>query len=251
MSETDFTRYQNVLLFAKKWRKYKIETGILNQESFRKAMQADQYVLISCLDTARNKQVLIYLFDKNSKYTNFSQEMKKLLKKIKDPCTVLLITYKELSAYHSRTINQEKHLQVEVYNHAIFALETPMAPGVDEHRIMSREEVIQLTNNDLCSYVINLPKILDSDPQCIWIGAEVGDVIEIKMLSDIIGETYQYRVVVPKNKKVIVYKEQTQPEVPADVELDEEDADAEYRKEEQLSESESETEQDKDQDQDD
>ncbi len=55
-----------------------------------------------------------------------------------------------------------------------------------------------------------LPKIFDEDSQCIWIGAESGDVVEIKMLSDIAGETIQYRVVVPRSGRVIFAKEDQQ-----------------------------------------
>jgi DNA-directed RNA polymerase subunit H (RpoH/RPB5) len=72
---------------------------------------------------------------------------------------------------------------------------------------MSRSEVINLCNLELNCYLQNLPKIFDCDPQCIWIGAKVGDVVEIKMLSDIVGETMNYRVVIPKNGRIIAIKE--------------------------------------------
>ena len=86
---------------------------------------------------------------------------------------------------------------------------------------MSREEIIKLTNDDLCCYITNLPKIFDEDTQCIWIGAKVGDVLEIKISSDISGESIHYRVVVPKSGKLIAYKEAPAEEAPVEEEDEE------------------------------
>jgi DNA-directed RNA polymerase subunit H (RpoH/RPB5) len=206
MSDIEFNRYKNIIIFAEEWRKYKID-NVLGKEDFRKAMQSDQYVRLDCLDNRKDRVVHVYLFDKNSKYVLSSPDMKKLLKKIKDPCQLILITYQVLNVYHRKAIASQKHLTVSVYRHEIFDLVVPHGPLCYSHRVMSRDEVIKLTNEDLCCYVINLPKIYDEDPQCIWIGAEVGDVVEIKMLSDIAGIAYQYRVVIPKSGKVIAYKD--------------------------------------------
>lgn len=224
MSEAEFNRYNNVIIFATDWRKYELVTKPLDKDAFRKVMQSEQYVKLECYDPKKDTNVLIYLFDKNSKYIASSQDMKKLLKKIKDPCSLIMITYQPMNVYHRKAINSQKHLKVSVYRHEIFDLVLPNGPLCYPHRIMTREEVIRLTNEDLCCFVINLPKILDEDPQVIWIGAEVGNVLEIKMLSDTSGETYQYRVVIPKSGKVIAYKDsnqETEAAEPVDVEDDE------------------------------
>ncbi len=207
MSESQFVQYINTIVFAKDWRKYKMITKPLDLNTFRKSMQSDQYVKLECLDQKRNKSVLIYLFDKDSKYTVASQDLKKLLNKIKNPCIVILITYKPLGTYCKRVVNSFKHLSIFVYRQEIFSLLTPNGPLCYPHRVMNREEVLRLTNDDLACYLTNLPKIFDEDTQCIWIGAEVGDVVEIKILSDISGETIQYRVVIPKSGKIIGYKD--------------------------------------------
>ena len=207
MINTDFERYKNVIIFAKEWRGYKLQSELLDEDKFKKNMHLHQYILMDCMDTKKNKMVKIYLFDKNSKYMMSSQEIRKILKKLNDPCNVIFITYQALSTYHKKAINQEKHLNIYIYRHEIFDLILPNGPLCYPHRIMSKEEVLKLTNDDLCCYVINLPKILDEDPQCIWIGAEVGDVIEIKIYSDILGEAYYYRVVIPKVVKSVVFEE--------------------------------------------
>lgn len=229
MSEAEFNRYNNIVIFATDWRKYDLITKPLDKDAFRKAMQSEQYVKLECHDPKKDANVLIYLFDKNSKYIASSQDMKKLLKKLKEPCHIIMITYQQLNVYHRKAINSQKHLKVKVYRHEIFDLVLPNGPLCYPHRIMSRDEVIKLTNEDLCCFVVNLPKILDEDPQVIWIGAEVGNVIEIKAVSDISGESYQYRVVIPKSGKVIAYKEAKQEADPTDPVEAEDDEVQEHR----------------------
>lgn len=209
MSDVQFTRYLNVVTFAKDWRKYKLVNKPLDASAFRNAIQTDEYVMLECQDSKKNRNVLIYLFDKNSKYTG-SQNLKRLLKKIKNPCDVILITYTPFNVYGRKVIATHKHLRIFTYLHVIFDLVIPHGPLCYPHRILSKEEVLHLCNNELFCYLTNLPKIFDEDPQCIWIGAESGDVIEIKMLSDIAGETIQYRVVLPRSGRVVFAKEDTQ-----------------------------------------
>ena len=66
---------------------------------------------------------------------------------------------------------------------------------VPKHRIMSNEEVEEL----LKKYGIKkwqLPKMLDSDPVAMILGARPGDVIEITRKSPTAGEAKYYRVVI-------------------------------------------------------
>lgn len=228
MSEAQFNQYNNIVTFATEWRKYKLVDQVMTQEVFRKSMQSDEYAKLECLDMKKNKTVMIYLFDRNSKYTSTSGELKKLLSKIKTKCNVILIVYKPLGVYGKRAIQKFKNLNVFVYLHEIFDLVIPNGPLCYTHRVMSREEVLRLTNDDLGCYLINLPKILDEDSQCIWIGAEIGDVVEITMLGDSAGETIQYRVVIPKSGKVIAYKDVSEENKEA---LDENAAAEEYSEE--------------------
>jgi len=208
MSAAQFNQYMNVVTFAKEWREYKVQNDILSANDFRKQMQADSYVKLDCVDSKKNKNVIIYLFDKESKYTTTSSELKRLLSKIKIAnSTVILIVYSPLGVYSRRAIQKFKNLNIYTYLHEIFDLVVPNGPLCYPHRVMSREEVLALTNNELCCYLINLPKIYDEDPQCIWIGAEIGDVVEITSLSDIAGEAIHYRVVIPKSGKIIAYKD--------------------------------------------
>lgn len=216
MTESQYNQYNNLLVFAKEWRKYKVLSNQLDMNTFRKSIQVDQYIKIDCTDMNNNRNVYIYLFDKVCKYTTSSQDLKKLLKKIKPASEVILVIYKPLGTYGRRAISSFKNLHINVYRQEIFDLIAPKGPLCYQHRIMSREEIIKLTNDDLCCYITNLPKIFDEDTQCIWIGAKVGDILEIKTSSDISGESIHYRVVIPKSGKLIAYKETPAEEQPAE-----------------------------------
>jgi len=66
---------------------------------------------------------------------------------------------------------------------------------VPRHRVLSPEEKEAL----LKKYNIKpsqLPKMLNSDPVAIAIGAKPGDVVEIIRKSPVAGETLAYRMVV-------------------------------------------------------
>ena len=202
MTEVAFNRYNNILIFAQEWRKYKLQEKPLSVTSFRNNIQTDTFVLIKCIDT-KERNILIYLLDENSKYTSV-QELKKILNKISDFSIIILVSH---NTYNKKIFNQFPKLNIYSYHYSTFDLVIPKGPLCCPHRILSREEVLKLCNHELQCTLNNLPKIFDDDKQCIWIGAESGDVIEIIMPSDISGETIQYRVTVPRSGKIIFIKE--------------------------------------------
>ena len=163
-------------------------------------------VKLSYINPKSSKPVLIYLFAKESKYNNNSQSLRGLLAKIKEPSDVIIVTSGSFKTYSLRTIATFKHLRIKTYLHENFDLIVPKGPLCYPHRILSFEETNHLLNKELCRRLIHLPKIYSEDVQCIWIGAEVGDVIEITQLSDITGKSIQYRVVIPKSGKTINFR---------------------------------------------
>ena len=201
-----YQRYKNICVFAER-RGYERISELKDGNIFKKEMQNDQYVRLEYLNKKNGKPVLIYLFAKGSKYTEQSQQLKKILSKIKNPSDVILISEFPLKSYSIKAISIFKHLRVKKYLHDNFSLIIPEGPMCHPHIIMSREEVIELLNNQLNCTLFNLPKILDEDPQCIWIGAEVGDVVKIIMKSNINGEHIQYRTVVSNTGRLISFRD--------------------------------------------
>lgn len=211
MSEQQFKQYNNIILFAEKWRGYTPDDfkKHTTQESFRKEMQSNKYVILEYL-SKQGRKVLIYLFAPDSKHASASQDLKKLIGKNKNPCDIILITEQEFKTYANRVINAFLHLNIRAYLHRHFNSDIPNGPNCYPHRIMSHIEVNQLLNNELFCHLIHLPKILEEDPQCIWLGAQVADVIEVRMLSDSTGETIQYKVVIRKDGKMNLKKKETE-----------------------------------------
>jgi len=210
MTDAQYNQYLNLHTFAKHWRKYTRTAPKQDKETFRREMQYNKYVRLDYFSDVSGRAVLIYLLAKGSKYAEHSQELKKLLARIKDPSDVILVSENPFKVYSVKVINSYKHLRIKTYLHENFVLIIPNGPLCSKHEIMSSEEVVSLLNNELFCYLVNLPKILDSDPQCIWIGAEVGDVVKITSHSDISGEYIQYKVVVAKNGRVISFRDMDQ-----------------------------------------
>lgn len=210
MSESQYKQYQNLYIFAKDWRKYKQISPLLDINTFRSNIQVNKYIRIECMNNELTKPVLIYLLLNNDKKNDInSQELKHLLAKIKDPSDVILVSSNKFKSHPQKVITSFKHLRVKTYLHENFDLIIPEGPLCYKHRILSHDEIKILLNKELCCSLINLPKILLEDVQCIWIGAEVGDVVEITMISDITLETIQYKVVTPKNSRVISFRNET------------------------------------------
>jgi DNA-directed RNA polymerase subunit H (RpoH/RPB5) len=206
MSSYQYDQYLNIITFAKEWRGYKLVSSILEKNDFHKHMQTLHMVRIDCKNTEQSRSVIIFLFDNTNYYNNSSQNIKRLLSKIKELSDVILISNAPLKSFSLRAINVYNNLNVRLYLHQNFNLIIPNGPLCYSHRILSRDEIDRLLNSDLCCYLTNLPKINIDDVQCIWIGAEVGDVIEIKSLSDITGESIHYRVVIPKSGSIVNFR---------------------------------------------
>lgn len=204
MSDAQWLQYQNLQIFAKKWRNYTPETQPRDKDTFRNDMQFSEYVDLKYRDNKTRNPVIIYLFSPDSKYAKNSPELRKLFYKIKRPTKVILVTKDPLKTFSQNVIRDMAfaHLDVSVYRHETFNIVVPEGPLCYPHRVISPEEVRRLLNNDLFCYLINPSKIRVDDPQCIWIGAEVGDIVEITSLSDIALRSIHYRLVIEKSGNV-------------------------------------------------
>lgn len=200
MSEHDYNRYVNVLEFIKQWRHFETKHITMKMDEFRKQMQAFHYINFDCFDPKYDQAVNILLFNENNVYVQNNADMKKLLSKIikeGKKQRIMLITKEPLSIYHKKSIAKEKNVTIDSFRHEIFDLIIPKSNASSPHRILSGEEISEITNHVLFCNVVNLPKILDTDPQCIWIGARPGDVLEVIMNSDISGNCVRYLLVMP------------------------------------------------------
>ena len=193
-----YKQYLNLQIFVKKWRNMEIKNKLLNETEFIKNIQYNNYVNLECINKSNGKITMIFLLAKSNKSIN-TQDIKKILNKIKLVCDVMLISEYEITIDLNKILYNMKHIHnIYCYKHENFNLIIPECILTGKHRILNKQEVYQLINEDLFTTIANLPKIRENDPQCIWIGAKTGDVIEISSPSYITHSYRTYKVVVPK-----------------------------------------------------
>jgi DNA-directed RNA polymerase subunit H (RpoH/RPB5) len=198
-----YKQYLNLQVFIKKWRKMEIKNKILDEKEFIKNMQNNNYINIECYSKINGKITMIFLLAKSNKSIN-TQDIKKILNKIKLVCDVILISEYNITIDLNKILYNMKHINnIYCYKHENFNLIIPDCILTGVHKILNKQEIYQLINEDLFTTIANLPKIRENDPQCIWIGAKTGDVIEITSPSYITHSYRTYKVVVPKLGKNI------------------------------------------------
>lgn len=181
--------YRNVIIFATKYRGYTIKSDTLCEKKFKETMQIDHYIRIDCEDSSSNICILIMKHD--SKYMHASQKFKQLLYSI-NTNEVIIITYKPPTVYIKKAIDEDKHI-IHNYYYKHFVIEVPIGPLCPRHTIMSNEDAEALLKELNLTYDA-FPVILTNDPQCIWLGAKAGQLIQIDALSEIAGKAVRYRI---------------------------------------------------------
>lgn len=103
-----------------------------------------------------------------------------------------------ISEYYPDFTSLKIHVEDLKYSH--FKIDVTTGIYCSPHRILNRAETEQLLYDLKCDRG-NLPHILSTDPQVIWIGARKGDVVEITRVSEVTGTSIGYRYVVDTGKK--------------------------------------------------
>lgn len=199
-----FEKYINIQKFIVEYRKYNLEGIFLDFATFKKTIQIEQYIRHKCIDTKKGRTVYIYLFRENSKYIKTTPQFKRLMDKLpEDPADVIILSKDELSVYINKSLAKYPHLKIFNYLHKYFSIELAKAPLCSTHSILSNNEVRSLCSRELIIHPLSLPSISINDPQNIWIGGEIGQIIKIVSVSEITGKTIRYRIVSPDSGKMI------------------------------------------------
>ena len=199
-----FEKYTNIQKFITDYRKYQVKEDFLDFVSFKKAIQIDQYIRHACIDVKRGRSVYIYIFRDQSKYIKITSQFKRLIDKIpEEPADIIILSKLELSIYINKSLTKYSHLKIYNYLHKYFAIELAVGPLCSHHKILTNTEVRSLCSRELIIHPLSLPSISISDPQNIWIGGELGQVIKIESISEITGKTIRYRIVSPDSGKMI------------------------------------------------
>jgi DNA-directed RNA polymerase subunit H (RpoH/RPB5) len=199
-----YEKYLNIQKFVTDYRQYKLLDPFLEYNVFKKTIQVDQYIKHMCIDTRKERPVYLYLFNNVSKYTKTTPQFKRLMDKTSnDPADVIIISKSELSIYINKALIKYTHLNVSNYLHKYFAIELSTGPLCSHHQVLSNSDVRLLCSRDLIIHPLSLPSIAINDPQNIWIGGELGQVVQINSISEITGKTIRYRIVAPDSGKVM------------------------------------------------
>lgn len=191
--ELKYVQYDNVIKFATKWRGYDVKSPIMDETEFHKASSIHDYIRIDCVDNRRQKHVVIFMLLNSKAYK--AAEIRGLLNSVKQISEVIIISLHNIATPVSKLASRFNHLNISTYGHHIFAMEIPKGPHCYPHRIMDKKEVTRLLNEGLMTRLTGLSQIRESDPQCIWIGAQIGDVIEIDAISAGTGIVKLYKIV--------------------------------------------------------
>lgn len=145
------------------------------------------------------KIVYIILLHNESEFDSKTANFKALINSIKYPnCNIITISKNTLSTHVNKQVvelsNQTKKIFSHTYDIFKFLLRNHVL--CSPHSILTTEEEDNLLNNILKKKKSNLPKIKISDPQVIWIGGEIGNIIKIERDSEITGKSIYYRVVI-------------------------------------------------------
>ena len=120
-----------------------------------------------------------------------------------EPTDVIIISKTELSVYINKALSKYNHIRIYNYMHKYFSIELAVGPLCSKHTILSNNEVKLLCSRDLIIHPLSLPSISINDPQNIWIGGELGQIVKIESISEITGKTIRYRIVSPNSGKMI------------------------------------------------
>lgn len=108
---------------------------------------------------------------------------------------LILVVSVKMSSACSQIINNS--IKVEIFKDEELMFNITKHELVPKHRIVSNEEKLQLFKQlKICDE--QMPKILKRDPVCRYLGANSGDVIEIKRKSRTAGFSIYYKIVEDK-----------------------------------------------------
>ena len=204
--------YENVIkmITMPEYRGLELDSSKIKIEEFYNTIHIDNYIIIKCgkkeeeEKKVQDSTIAFYITAINSGITRTIIEFKKLMNKVPNNIKyIYIINEKEFSqqVYNVISLLYSQYIVMKLNNNT-FETERPKHMLVSKHEILTQDEYNNLIKYSTIVNPLNLPKIRLDDTQCIWIGAESGDIIKITRRT-IIGESTNYRVVIgPISNKI-------------------------------------------------
>ena len=227
-----YTIYKNIDKFYTYRKLVSLDTE-MQQDQFIKVIQKDKYVLLSSIHkefvSNENGEIdqskldstksLIGSFNEKSKANDITitnilliypgteceskrANMMKLINHIRFPqAHVIVITPTKVSSGVTKGL-QSLSSQKEHHGHDFKTFTYNLLNSIlPEHELVPRYDILSDQQvKELKSWFIDpesLPKVFENDPQMVWIGAKVGQVIKFTYLSEVTIEAIGYCTVIP------------------------------------------------------
>lgn len=191
-----FAEYNNLFLFMESRKWTQIPSEVLKQEIFEKTIRLFGYIPIYGKN-ADNEDSVIILVSRESTISHHKQHFMRMFNKEHSKAKHMIIVSESLLSASIQNAPEisSSNVTLESISATRFRIDIRRAALVPVHRIMTKKESEELLNFWHCE-AHQLPKIKLDDPQVIWLGAKVGDVIEITRMNEMSGEGKYWRVVV-------------------------------------------------------
>jgi DNA-directed RNA polymerase subunit H (RpoH/RPB5) len=205
-----------------------LENGLLEQSDFAAMVQYSGYIMLEAKDAEgkirkkirdmhestrkRETKTIIVLLDQHSNYITAAQYFSKLLHlipNIKNPdieynMDIIIVPYEypgsnitnKLLEYISTGDTSKGYIRFMIYEYNYFMSVKMESVSVCPSRILSAEEAKEIPR-ELHTKPINMKKMRVVDVVAVWLGAEVGDIIEEEIPSEATGIEKNYRFVKP------------------------------------------------------
>jgi len=199
------------------------DVKILTELEFIKNIQYSEYVMLACHDSkekdrrypadtlATNKtkpvNTVFIILNEDSEYIKTSQKFTDLLNMVpgyksdkrENNLEILIISRKTAGAHIGKKIkdlttdgdDKNGFIKIYSYPYKYFTSVVPEHIMVPAHRILSKEEEKKVLEA-IFAKKIDLPKITKHGSIGVWLGLEVGDIVEVKLPSESTGFEIKY-----------------------------------------------------------
>ncbi len=194
--ESLYEKYKNIVTCLTKYRNYEQLAPEMPFDAFKSSMKNYNYAKDSF--TNKGEPVDIYLF--NCKDLTPLHFRKLLDKYKKQKIHILFFTKRKFNTYIKKSIKEYDNITHDNYLHKHFIMEISRGPLCSTHEILSVDDVRKLCVA-LKIHPYHLQAIHVTDPQIIWIGAQIYDVVKITSYSELTGKMITYRIVTSTSGK--------------------------------------------------
>lgn len=165
------------------------ETPRLSIDAFNKKIQIQRFITLKTTNE-NNESIVIVLLHNNTEISSKAAKFKKIIQSFDSPSKLIIISKDIIMTFINK---QEIDYHIDNYTYLQLSIVVPKHELCSPHRILDKTEMTTLLENQLYKEKSNLPTICINDPMVIWIGGEIGDVVEIERVSELAGKALVYR----------------------------------------------------------